>query len=129
MSNNPALGRLLHLADSQVRPELRIHRRYPIALAVQYKWNQSRSAQRLGSGITINISSGGVLFRASETLPVRSPIELALNWPVSIDDCALKLVLRGRVVRSLQDTTAVRVIQYEFRTAGTPRSNRLHSKK
>jgi len=102
-------------------PELRVHRRYPIALAVQYKWNLEKRKAQIGFGTTINISRGGVLFRSSEMPPVLCPIELALSWPVSLDDCALKLVMRGRVVRSASETTAVRVVQYEFRTAGARR--------
>lgn len=98
--------------------ELRVHRRYPIALAVQYKWNLEKRRAQVGVGTTINISRGGVLFRSSDMPPVLSPIELALSWPVSLDDCALKLVMRGRVVRSASETIAVRVVQYEFRTAG-----------
>src|SRR5579872_87542 len=101
--------------------ELRVHRRYPIALAVQYKWNLEKSKAQIGFGTTINISRGGVLFRSSEMPPVRSPIELALSWPVSLDDCALKLVMRGRVVRTVSETTAVRIVHYEFRTAGARR--------
>jgi hypothetical protein len=116
MSDNRALNPS-HLSGPQPTTELRTHRRYPITLVVQYKWNDRR-AEQLGSGITINISSGGVLFRSTEILPVKSPIELALSWPVALDQCALKLVMRGRVVRSASHSTAVRVAQYEFRTAG-----------
>jgi len=99
------------------RPELRIHRRYPIILAVQYKCNH-RQARQSGSGTTINISSGGILFRSAEMLPLQSVIELALSWPVPLNDCPLKLVMRGRVVRSASEATAVSVLHYEFRTAG-----------
>ena len=98
--------------------ELRRHRRYPIALALEYKWNQSGGAGYLGSGTTVNISSGGVLFRSTESLPARSAIEIALSWPFSLQDCALKLVMRGHVVRSDSHATAVKIQQYEFRTAG-----------
>jgi len=98
--------------------DLRIHRRYPIVLAVQYKWNLERKTAQSGVGTTINISRGGVLFRGDERPPVESQIVLAMSWPVSLEDCALKLVMRGRVVRSASETTAVRIAQYEFRTAG-----------
>ena len=66
-----------------VPTELRVHRRYPIALAVQYKWNLEKRKAQIGFGTTINISRGGVLFRSSDIPPVLTPIELALSWPVS----------------------------------------------
>ncbi len=78
--------------------------------------------EQAGSGTTVNISSGGVLFRSVESVPEDSRIEMALSWPFSLEDCALKLVLRGRVVRSDRHATAVRVLQYEFRTAGLLRA-------
>lgn len=106
-------------ADGNV--DLRRHRRYPIALDVQYKWNNSRLEQ-MGAGITVNISSGGVLFRSPQPLPAHSSIEMALTWPFSLNNCALKLVMRGRVVRSDDHATAVQVTQYEFRTAGPRRA-------
>ena len=113
-----APGWSLQAADANNRAELRTHRRYPIALALQYRWNRGSKHSQFGSGTTINISSGGVLFHSGELLPVTCPIELALSWPISLEDCNLKLVLRGRVVRSVSQTTAVRIVQYEFRTAG-----------
>lgn len=119
MSTSHLLNRLSPPPDAKATQELRSHRRYPIALAVQYKWSHSRRPQQLGSGTTINISSGGVLFRGTEIPPVQSVIELALNWPVSLDECALKLVMRGRVVRNASEATAVCVMQYEFRTASS----------
>ena len=112
------LGPSLQATDRTEAVELRTHRRYPIALALQYKWNRGRRQSQLGSGTTINISSGGVLFHSGELLPVECLIELALSWPISLEDCGLKLVMRGRVVRSVRQTTAVRILQYEFRTAG-----------
>jgi PilZ domain-containing protein len=103
--------------------DLRSHRRYPIELDVQYKWNRAGRAEQAGSGTTVNISSGGVLFRCAESVPEDSRIEMALSWPFSLEGCALKLILRGRVVRSSSQVTAVRVLQYEFRTAGLLRAS------
>jgi hypothetical protein len=102
--------------------EMRNQRRYPIELGVQYKWSRGGRPEEAGSGTTLNISSGGVLFQSAESVPPDSRIEITLNWPFSLEGCALKLVLRGRVVRSNRHTTAVRVQQYEFRTAGLLRA-------
>ena len=102
-------------------PEMRAHPRYTIALKLEYKTALRKKSEHSGSGRTINISSGGVLFHSTQALPLQTVIDLAISWPVSLDGCALKLVMRGRVVRTAGQATAVRVMQYEFRTAGTRR--------
>jgi len=121
MSTRVVLKRDFPLPQTQGTFDMRRHHRYPIALEVQYKWSYSRLEQ-LGTGLTLNISSGGVLLRTAEPLPARCSIEMSLNWPFSLNDCALKLVMRGRVVRSDNQSTAVQVAQYEFRTAGLRRA-------
>lgn len=97
----------------------RTKRRYPIHLEVQYKVLKHRRVERLGSGRTLNISSGGVLFEADDLLPTSGPIELALNWPFLLHgSCNLKLVMRGRIVRTSEKAIAIRAEFHEFRTAG-----------
>jgi len=119
MSTNPVPQRAFPAPPmSEQIPDLRRHRRYPIALELHYTSNHGSKEDHTGSGVTLNISSGGILFRGSERLAERSRIEIALNWPFALEDCALKLVMRGRVVRSENHITAVRIQQYEFRTAG-----------
>lgn len=97
----------------------RSKRRYPIHLEVQYKLLKHRRVERLGSGRTLNISSCGVLFEADGHLPTSGAIELALNWPFLLHgSCNLKLVMRGRIVRTNEKAIAIRAEFHEFRTAG-----------
>jgi PilZ domain len=99
--------------------ERRTKRRYPIHLEVHYKLLKQRRVERLGAGRTLNISSGGVLFEADGVLPPNGPIELALNWPFLLHgSCNLKLVIRGRIVRTADRAIAIRADFHEFRTAG-----------
>jgi len=121
MSTRAALKQQSPPTQSDGALELRRHRRYPITLEVQFKSVQTR-LPHTGVGTTVNISSGGVLFRSPQPLPKRCSIEMALNWPFSLNNCALKLVMRGRVVRSDTQATAVEVTHYEFRTAGPLRA-------
>jgi hypothetical protein len=101
--------------------ERRNKRRYPISLEVQYKLLKQRRIARLGSGRTVNVSSGGVLFEADDLLPQGGPIELSLNWPFLLHgSCNLKLVMRGRIVRASDRAVAIRAEFHEFRTAGGP---------
>jgi hypothetical protein len=114
----PALATAV-ASPAEKRSDRRSKRRYPIALEVQYKLIKHRRVERLGAGRTLNISSGGVLFEADGLLPTSGPIELALNWPFLLHgSCGLKLVIRGRIVRTDDKAIAIRAEFHEFRTAG-----------
>ena len=70
-----------------------------------------------GTGKTLNIGSGGVLFTTEEQLPLGRTVELSVHWPAKLDgSCPLKFVATGRVIRSETDMAAVRIERYEFRT-------------
>jgi hypothetical protein len=78
---------------------------------------QSRTTKISGSGSTLNIGSGGILFTTEERLPVGRMVELSVNWPAKLDGvCPLQFVATGRVVRSEPQRAAVRIERYEFRT-------------
>jgi hypothetical protein len=65
------------------------------------------------------MSSNGVLFQTDRPLLPGKRVEMAISWPAQLDNrCALKLVARGRVVRSEGGCAAVEIQQYEFRTLG-----------
>jgi c-di-GMP-binding flagellar brake protein YcgR len=113
-----ALGRAV-APPTENSSDRRTKRRYPIHLDVQYKLLKHRRAEHLGSGRTLNISSGGVLFEADGLMPTSGPIELALNWPFLLHgSCNLKLVMRGRIVRTSNKAIAIKAEFHEFRTAG-----------
>jgi hypothetical protein len=97
--------------------ERRSRQRFPLALAVEYRL--IGQGARSGSGWTSNISSKGVLFEIPEQESLSGLIEVAVNWPYVLDGvCALKLVMKGRVVRIGGRSVAVESTQHEFRTAG-----------
>jgi hypothetical protein len=75
------------------------------------------AADSPANGKTLNMSSSGVLFTTENPLPAGRRVELNINWPAQLDnECALKLVARGRVVRSQGDQAAIEILQHEFRT-------------
>ena len=93
--------------------------RYPVHEEVRYRIIQSKSPTTVGSGTTLNIGSGGILFTTEEKLPMGRLVELAVNWPARLGGtCPLKFVATGRVVRSEEKMAAVRIERYEFRTRG-----------
>src|SRR5579864_471995 len=108
MSPAPALAATVRFFESH-RGDQRLNRRYPITLEIEYKLLRKGRVERLGQGRTLNVSSGGVLFEANESLPSGSSIELLMQWPFLLEGvCPLKLVIHGSVVRSDSKGVAVR---------------------
>ncbi len=97
--------------------ERRARQRFPLALEVEYRL--LGKGERWGFGRTCNISSTGVFFEVADREPFSGSIELMVSWPCVLDGaCALKLVMRGRVVRRQGRGIAIESNQHEFRTAG-----------
>ena len=100
------------------RPDQRLHPRYPIRLYLQYKLLKRSRVDRIGSGTTLNISTGGIFFETEDPLPEHGQIHLAMSWPFLLDGaCPLQLLVHGRIVRTDAKGTAVKVSRYEFRTS------------
>ena len=115
----PALARFEGILNNR-RADQRAHRRYPIALDIEYKLIHKGRVQRQGLGKTLDVSSGGVCFECSDTVPADSHIELVMMWPFLLEGvCPLSLVMQGRVVRIDGRRVAIQAKHHEFRTAGT----------
>jgi hypothetical protein len=115
---SPASAGQADLAETY-QSDQRLHQRYPIALDVEYRLLSRGRVERLGSGRTLNISSGGVLIEVHDPMPSGGPIELVMHWPFLLEGvCPLKLVMRGRIVRSDGRAIAIKAKHHEFRTAG-----------
>jgi hypothetical protein len=99
----------------------RADRRYPILLDLRWKLIHRRRVVDVGTGITLDLSSGGVRFESGRLLPVGLNVELAISWPMLLRGVApMQLVVHGRIVRSEGGRTAIRMTQHEFRTVGIP---------
>lgn len=106
--------------SKKVLSEQRSHQRYPIELEVEYRLLAKGRSELVGAGKTRNISSGGVLFEALGSRPATGTIELMLSWPFLLEGvCPLKLVMKGRIVRSDIRGIAIQSNYHEFRTAGS----------
>jgi hypothetical protein len=100
--------------------EQRGHKRFPISLEIQYRQLHRGREARRGSGRTINMSSGGILFDTEHPLTPGVTVEIFVNWPFLLEGvCPLKLVMRGRVVRADGMSAAIQTKQHEFRVAGS----------
>jgi hypothetical protein len=102
----------------------RVNSRFPLREEVTYKVIGGKALAITGTGKTLNIGSGGILFTTQEKLPMGRTVELSVSWPARLGGtCALKFVAMGRIVRSYPDKAVVKIERYEFRTRGTAAPN------
>ena len=93
--------------------------RFPIEREIRYRVLNKKSNQESGSGKTVNISSTGILFTTEHVLLPGRTLEVSVSWPAHLNNnCPLKLVARGRVVRFEPGKAAIEIQHYEFRTQG-----------
>jgi hypothetical protein len=104
------------VANAATGTERRARRRYPIHLPL-CGWILGRQ-QRAIAGTTVNMSSTGILFVASEAIPARTSLRLLIEWPIpSIEGQPLQLAADAKVVRSVRKLVAVRFHDYGLRIA------------
>ena len=105
------------LNTTKEKNDRRASDRFPIERDVRYRIMNRKAADDVGAGKTVNMSSNGVLFTTDGFLIPGRRVELAISWPAQLNSkVALKLVARGRIVRSEDGMAAVEIQQYEFRT-------------
>ena len=101
------------------RTDRRVSNRLPIEREVRYKVLGKQTVRPTGSGMTLNMSSSGVLFTTESGLPEGARVEIAVSWPAQLEDAtALKLVAIGVLVRSNEKQAAISIQRYEFKTRG-----------
>ena len=109
------------MAAEKIGGERRGDRRYDLSLNVRWKLIRRRRVLEMGAGMTIDLSSGGILLETDRQLPIGLNVELSISWPVLLHNVApLQLVVIGRVVRAAGQRVAIRMAQHEFRTVGVP---------
>jgi len=97
--------------------ERRKKARFPMNREMRYKLLEGDAIVDLGVGTTLDMGSGGMAFLTEHELSAGSFIELSISWPVLLEDsCPMRLIVFGRVVRSVGRLTACTVDKYEFRT-------------
>jgi c-di-GMP-binding flagellar brake protein YcgR len=114
-----ALERQSNTAD-QIAGDRRSDRRYSIQLDLRWKLIRRKRVLETGTGRTVDLSSGGIMFDAGRSLPAGLNVELSVSWPVMLHNTApMQLVIAGRIVRSERHLVAVLMNLHEFRTMGT----------
>jgi hypothetical protein len=109
----------------RIAGERRQDHRYDIDLELRWKLIRRKRVVDSGTGRTIDLSSGGVLFEAARELAHGFNVELSIAWPVLLHNVApMQLVIIGKIVRVKGSQTAIRTLQHEFRTTGVPAEHR-----
>ena len=101
-----------------IHGDRRSDRRYAFELEMRFSYTERRITHA-GRGYTVDLSRGGIRFRAETAPPAGSLVEMHLAWPFLLQNVIpLELQLWGSVLRSDADGTVVRITKYEFRTCG-----------
>jgi hypothetical protein len=104
--------RNLEVCLDQNVQERRATRRYELHLPIHFRVSQKGGVARWGTGVTREMSTTGLSFRARKPLPLGSHVD----WPAKFADTQpIDLQLTGFVVRSDSHRTAVRVTSRRFR--------------
>ena len=97
--------------------ERRAHWRYRMAIPVEYVVGDQR-----GLTTTSDLSSHAVFINLDRRLAVGEPVRLLLDWPAMLNEnAALRLEIKGGVLRSDDNGAAISVCSYEFRVRSRPR--------
>ena len=93
------------------QPERRQSFRYPFTAHAQCILAGNRIQAKIQ-----DIGSGGVFLKTDRMLRPCESIQVLIDWPVLLDQrCPLRLVIFGKVLRSDESGSAVKLIHYEFR--------------
>ncbi|MGA3015706.1 MAG: PilZ domain-containing protein [Bryobacteraceae bacterium] len=105
--------------------ERRSDRRYDLKLELRWKLIRRQRLIDSGSGTSVDLSSGGILFDAGRPLPLGLNVQLSIAWPVLLHNIApLQLMVSGRIMRTFGTCAAIQMMQHEFRTIAQPAEQR-----
>lgn len=113
MSPTPTLRRNLTTPDRRSNP------RFPVCVPAAYAIGRYH-----GNGVIRNVCSRGFFLRTDRILPVGRPIRLILDWPAKLEHgLTLQLAVKGKILRSTAEGTAIELLAYESRLPATPASS------
>ena len=93
----------------------RSHHRYPVEVQVRYRLSDRHGTVAEGTGLTHNLSTGGICFTGSQSCARGFEAELSMDWPLrSPVSSSLQLKVTGKVVRAGPGGVAVHISRYEF---------------
>ncbi|MGJ5813885.1 PilZ domain-containing protein [Paludibaculum fermentans] len=107
------------LISTSTPGERRASRRFQFVQNLVFQRKNARNMEPPLPGVTLNMSSTGILFETSAPLMPGETVRMAIQWPAQLDRrCAMKILVVARVVRRSQDQVAVEMLQHSFKTSG-----------
>jgi hypothetical protein len=102
-----------------IHGDRRVDRRYEAELQLRFHYTNAEGVLCVGSGVTVELSRGAILFLTDDPPPAGADVEARIAWPFLLQDtCPLELVVRGSISGSGGRGTVLRLRSYEFRTCG-----------
>lgn len=102
-----------------IHGDRRADRRYQLELALHFHYTDESGAVCFGSGLTVELSRGGIRFQTDDPPPTGADLEMHISWPFLLQGiCPLELVATGRVLSTSDHGAVLRMKSYEFRTRG-----------
>ena len=111
------LGRAYSVVQRARHKERRKKVRFEMERELRFKLLDDSNVVEVGTGQTLNLSSGGVAFTATRPLSTGAYVELSISWPVLLNNtCAIRLIVLGKILRSESAMMACTIERHEFRT-------------
>ncbi len=96
--------------------ERRLKLRHPLELRVRFRFS-SAGSHFAGTGLAVNISSGGILVASKHQIIVGTLVELSIEWPSLLHGrIPLQLIAVGTVLRRGASHFVAAFRRHEFRT-------------
>jgi hypothetical protein len=104
------------VAGRMLLGERRLKSRHPLDLKVRFRFS-SAGSQFTGTGVAVNVSSGGILVASKHQVIVGTQVEMSIEWPSLLHGTVpLQLIAMGQVLRREASHFAATFERHEFRT-------------
>ena len=101
-----------------IHGDRRTNRRYRLETSLRFSY-EHRGITHFYSGLTQDLSRGGIRFLADCRPPDGASVEVRIPWPILLQNvCPLELLIWGTIARTDESGTVVKIRCYEFRTCG-----------
>jgi hypothetical protein len=101
------------------KKDRRMRLRFPLATELKYQVLKRGGGPKVRvPGIVENIGSRGLAFRPDGPLQAGWRLSVSMAWAAKLDDCMLRLVFEGVILRTSGNLVIVTIEHPDFRTAG-----------
>ncbi|MGA3095462.1 MAG: PilZ domain-containing protein [Bryobacteraceae bacterium] len=107
------------MSNEVLHGDRRVDRRYELELPIRFEYTGARDELHVGSGLTVDLSRGGVRIDTPVPPPLQANVQAWIAWPFLLQGvCPLELFVRAQVIGYSERGTVLRICSYEFRTCG-----------